>query len=108
MSGTVKRAIIISLAVALVLPLAVMLLNGKTVVYKNGLNPKEFYSLTYEEQVKWQEENGVEVSGIHYLKEIINNPTLFAEWVAATITAFFVIFASCFFMAWWERKAKGV
>jgi len=108
MAGTTIRAAVISLIVALVLPLSMMLLNGETAIYKKGLDPSEFYSLSREEQVAWEKENVVRVSGVNYLKEIINNPILLWEWASATIIAFLVIFSSCYTMAWWERKVRRV
>jgi len=108
MAGTTVRAAIISLMVALLLPLSLMLLNGETSIYKTGFDPREFYSLSQEEQAAWKKENVVRVSGFNYFKEIINNPTLLWEWASATIIAFLVIFFSCYLMAWWENKARRV
>lgn len=108
MAGTIFRASVIAVVVALVVSMSIVLATGESVHYKTPMIPSEFYVLSYEEQQAWRQENENRYSGFAYLKEVWAEPYHFWQLLWGVVISFVVVFMSCLVMAKWERGVKGV
>ncbi|MAT64470.1 MAG: hypothetical protein CMN57_02355 [Gammaproteobacteria bacterium] len=108
MAGTIFRASVIAVIVALVVPITIVLATGESVHYKTPMIPSEFYALSYEERQAWRQENEIRYSGFAYLKEIFSEPYHYWQLMWGIAIAFVVVFLSCLAMAKWESNDKGV
>jgi len=100
----IRKAIIIALVISVFSNLALALVAGESIHFKNGQDPKEFYSLSYEEQIEWKKENMVIVSGINYLKETLASPETAQRLIFSMAGTFLILFFSCFIMGIWSKK----
>ena len=108
MAGTIFRASVIAVIVALVVPITITLATGESVHYKTPMVQSEFYALSYEEQQEWRQENEIRYSGFSYLRELVAEPYHFWKLMWSIIISFIVVFISSIAMAKWESSGKGV
>ena len=106
--SNILRAGIIALVASVGCVLFIALMSGGGVRYKTPMDPKEFYSMSYEEQKSWRAENEIQMTGIEYVKEMLSHPESRWQWFWATAGMFIVIFFSCVTMAWWMKRDSGV
>ena len=106
--STILRAGFIALVAAVGCVLFLALLSGGGVRYKQPMNPKDFYSMSYEQQQAWRAENEIRMTGVEYVKEMLSHQETRWQWFWATFGMFVVIFFSCVSMAWWLKSDSGV
>lgn len=107
MESSILRAGVIAIVGSVVTTLLFAVLTGSSVRYREPMDPSEFYSLTYEEQIAWREKNEIRTSGFAYLSEVMDSP--FMRWKLFWTLAglFILVFFSCVAMALWERRRYG-
>ena len=97
------QLIVRSVIAACIVSLLFVVLNawfwGTSVQFKEGLDPQEFNLLSYEEQQIWLKENQVVVSGLDYLRQLIDFPSLW--WEQGLVRTFGLSFLLTYVVCWY-------
>ena len=103
---TIARALAISAVITLIAPLLVTVISGEGIAYDEPMEPKEFYSLTYEHQQQWLNEHQREMSVAELLEAQLSHPDALVVNFKMYLPFFILMFLGCLLMVYWEGKAN--
>lgn len=103
--GFFLRAVVVSAAVAVLLPFLYTVAFGYSVEYNPPMDPKEFHAKSYEQQQEWLNAHAVTLNGWQTLKQRVGELWFWREYAVFFAMAFLALLIGCISFGLWERKA---